>query len=342
MTDGKHPRKRRLIALLLVLPLLAGGLVFFTITQYQAKVVELEQTRFGQSSARQLAAQVASYVVEDNLLSLNVIVAQLTRNEPLQFVAIYDESNHLIVQSGKEERTNTSYTAEVTFQDSLVGRVRLTVSHAKKGKQLLGWILLMLAAGYCFLVWRFGTSITHWVNQETQLKPATTQMLETPPQTDHGPTEECILVVRIRPARHLEQHFDKFFKAANLYGGIVEQTTPEELVIHFDSSDAMYMATCSGLLIQKIAAKVNGKIAFGGTLDLLNEEPEKIRKAASYLASIAEGNLIAAHAYSPLSDRVDLQSFHHALVDSEGLLRIAGLINPDLLNNQASRLTAPG
>lgn len=342
MTDGKRPRKRRLTALLIVLPLLAGGLVFFTITQYQARVVELEQSRFGQSSARQLAAQVASYVVEDNLLSLNVIVAQLTRNEPLQFVAIYDESNQLIVQSGKEERTNTSYTAEVTFQDSLVGRVRMTVSHAETDKQLLGWILLMLAAGYSFLVWRFATSITSWVNHETQSEPVATQVLETPPQTDHSPTEECILVVRIRPARHMEQHFDKFFKAANLYGGIVEQTTPEELVIHFDSSDAMYMATCSGLLIQKIAAKVNGKIAFGGTLDLLNEEPEKIRKAASYLASIAEGNLIAAHGYSPLSDRVELQSFHHALVDSKGLLRIAGLINPELLNDQASQLATPG
>ena len=235
MTDGKRPRKRRLTALLIVLPLLAGGLVFFTITQYQARVVELEQSRFGQSSARQLAAQVASYVVEDNLLSLNVIVAQLTRNEPLQFVAIYDESNQLIVQSGKEERTNTSYTAEVTFQDSLVGRVRMTVSHAETDKQLLGWILLMLAAGYSFLVWRFATSITSWVNHETQSEPVATQVLETPPQTDHSPTEECILVVRIRPARHLEQHFDKFFKAANLYGGIVEQTTPEELVIHFDS-----------------------------------------------------------------------------------------------------------
>jgi len=342
MTDGKHPRKRRLIALLVVLPLLAGGLVFFTITQYQARVIELEQSRFGLSLARQLAAQVASDVVEDNLVSLNVIVAQLTRNEPLQFVAIYDETNQLIVQSGKEERTNTSYTAEVTFQDSLVGRVRMTISHAKTDKQFLGWFLLMLAAGYSFLVWRFETSITGWVNHETRSEPSTTQILETPSQTDHEPTEECILVIRIRPARHLEQHFDKFFKAANLYWGIVEQTTPEELVIHFDSSDAMYMATCSGLLIQKIAAKVNGKIAFGGTLDLLNEEPEKIRKAASYLASIAEGNLIAAHGYSPLSDRVELQPFHHALVDSEGLLRVAGLINPDLLNNQASQLTTPG
>jgi hypothetical protein len=338
MTDEKCQRKRRLAALLVSFPLFAGWLVFFAITQYQGSVIELEQSKFGESSARQLAVQVASFVVEDNLLSLNVIVAQLTRNEPLQFVAIYDESNYLIAQSGKEEPTNASYTAEVTFQDSLVGRVRVTVSHAETNIQLLGWLLLVLAAGYSFVVWRFTTSILSWINHETQSKPVHTKAIRTPPQTDHGLTEECILVVRVRPARHLEQHFDKFFKAANLHGGIVEQTTPEELVIHFDSPDAMYMATCSGLLIQKITTKVKGKIAFGGTLDLLNEEPEKIRKAASYLASIAEGNLIAAHCYSSLSDRVELHSFHHALMDSKGLLRVAGLVNTKLLNNQANRL----
>jgi len=343
MTDGKRHRKRRLTGLLVVLPLLAGGFVFFTITQYQASVVGFEQSRFGQSSAKQLAAQVASYVMEDNLLSLNVIVAQLTRDEPLQFVAIYDESNQLIAQSGKEELTNTSYTAEVTFQDSLVGRVRVTVSHAETHVQLLGWVLLALAAGYSFLVWRFTTSITNWINHDTGSETVAIQVIETPTQTDDSPTEECILVVRIRPARHLDQHFDKFFEAANLYGGIVEQTTPEELVIHFNNPDAMFMATCSGLLIQKIADKVDGKVAFGGTLDLLNEEPEKIRKAASYLASIAEGNLIAAaHGYSLLSERVEVQPFHHALVDSKGLLRIAGLNNPDLLNNQANQLATSG
>ena len=342
MTDGNCQIKRRLTALLVSLPLVAGWLVFLAVTQYQGRVVELEQSRFGESSARQLAAQVANHVVEGDLLSLNFIVAQLIRDEPLQFVAIYDASNHLIAQSGKEERTNTSYTAEVTFQDSLVGRVRLTVQHAEKNMLSLVWLLLVLAAGYSFLVSRFITLITSWLNHETQSKPVATQTIETQPQTDEELTEECILVVRVRPARHLEQHFDKFFKAANLHGGIVEQTTPEELVIHFDSPDAMYMATCSGLLIQKIAAKVKGKIAFGGTMDLIKGEPEKIRKVASYLASIAEDNLIAAHCYSALSDRVELQPFHHALVDSKGLLRVSGLIDTELLNNQANQLATAG
>ncbi len=342
MTNGKRHRKRRLTALLVVIPLLAGGLVFLSISQFQARLVEVEQSRFGQSSARQLAAQVAGYVVEDKLLSLNVIVAQLTRDEPLQFVAIYDESNQLIAQSGKEERTNTSYTAEVTFQDSLVGRVRVTVSHAATNLHWLGWVLFVIAMVYSVLVWRFTTPIINWINHDTRAGSIERQGTDAPLQADDGSTEECILVVRIRPAQRLDQHFDKFFKAANLYGGIVEQTTPEELVIHFDSPDAMYMATCSGLLIQKIADIVDGKIAFGGTLDLLNEEPEKTRKAASYLASIAEGNLIAAHEFSLLSERVELQPFHHALVDSKSLLRIVELNNPDLLNYQASQLAAAG
>ena len=83
MPDGKCHKKRRLAGLLVSLPLFAGWLVFFSITQYQGRVVELEQSRFGESSARQVAAQVANHVIEDNLLSLNVILAQLTRNEQI-------------------------------------------------------------------------------------------------------------------------------------------------------------------------------------------------------------------------------------------------------------------
>ena len=336
MTDGVRDTKRRLTTILIALPLLAGGLVFFTITQHQQGAIETEQSRFGHSSARQLAAQVAGYVVERDILPLNVLVTHLTRDEPLQFAAIYDESNRLIAQSGKEQRNNSSYTAEVTFQDSLIGRVRITVSPTKTDSRLPALLLILLGAGYSLLIRRFSPLIHSWIDQEPTPVPVDNQVNFS---QDTGPTEECILVVRIRPARHLEQHFDKFFQAANLYGGIVEQTTPEELVIHFDSADAMYMATCSGLLIQKIANKVNGKIIFGGTLDLLDEEPDEIRKAASYLASIAEGNLLVAGGDSHLSGRVELQSFHHALVDSKRLLRIAGLTDPELLNLQARELT---
>ena len=145
-------------------------------------------------------------------------------------------------------------------------------------------------------------------------------------------------MIRIKPARHLETHFDKFYQAAMLYGGIVEQTTTEELVIHFESYDAMYKATCTGLLIQQIANRVNSNISFGGTLDLLGDEPDKIRKSASYLASIAEGDLIVAANDPGITDRVELQRFHHALVDSDNLSRIAGLINQELLEEQASQL----
>ena len=88
------------------------------------------------------------------------------------------------------------------------------------------------------------------------------------------------------------------------------------------------------------ASKLKDKFTFGAFLDIVSHEPEKMRKAASYLASLSEGHLIAQADFLRLSDRVGFQSFHHPLIDSEGLLKVDGLNNPSLLNHQANQLAA--
>ena len=89
-----------------------------------------------------------------------------------------------------------------------------------------------------------------------------------------------------------------------------------------------------------LARQLNEESPFGAFLDLVSHEPEKMRKAASYLASLSDGHLIAQADFLRLSDRVGFQSFHHPLIDSEGLLKVDGLTNPDLLNHQANQLAA--
>ena len=336
----KQRKKLRLWALLILPPFIASSIILFASVLQQKNIFEREQSLFGQSSAKQVARQIGNDLIENNLLSLQVILTRLSRDEPIGLVAVYDENDKLIAQSGEEGETDVSYESEVTFQDSLIGRVRITLSHSQPNTIFLAWTLLLIAASHSIFVWKFFDSITLWIEKGKKTNTVSDKNIEPLNETDKEPTSDCILVVRIRPARQLEKHFDKFFKAANLHGGIVEQTTPEELVIHFESRAAMYMATYSGLLIQKVANKLKDKITFGAFLDLVSEEPEKMRKAASYLASLSEGHLIAQNRFLKLSDRVGLQSFHHPLIDSEGLLKVEGLSNPDLLNHQANQLAA--
>jgi hypothetical protein len=339
--------RQKLIALLALLPLLTAIALGTSFDRIASESIKREQSAYGESTATQVADHLADYVIEGDVLSLNVISSRLTREASLAFVAVYDDNNRLIAQSGKAGNNTITYAADITFQDSLVGSVRVAVAHSEYTPEpvFTGFVIAYLAY-LALLIW-LAPLLEDWLflveSDTTQMGTGNQQAAaDTAHQLDDdkalGPKQECILVIRIRPARHLEKHFEKFYQAAMLYGGIVEQTTTEELVIHFDSHDALYMATCTGLLIQQIASRVNSNISFGGTLDLLGKEPDKIRKSASYLASIAEGDLIVAANDPGITDRVQLQTFHHSLVDSDNLARIAGLTNQELLNSQANQL----
>lgn len=345
MAETHSSVRQKLIALLALIPLLTALVVGLSVDSMARDTITREQAEFGRAMATQVADHMAEYVVDGDVLSLNVIASRLTREASLASVAVYDGDNALIAQGGKASRGDETYAADITFQDSLAGSVRVTVLHSDYSVTLLvsGFIIAYLAYLIC-LIWFFPV-VESWLFRIRQAPsdpelPKPEDYTEATPEIDEGPKQECILVIRIRPARHLKAHFEKFYQAANLYGGIVEQTTTEELVIHFESHDALYMAACAGLLIQQIATRVHNNISFGGTLDRLGDEPDKIRKSASYLASIAEGDLIVAASDSGMNDRVDMQSFRHALVDSDKLSRIAGLKDQMLLDSQADQLAA--
>ncbi len=340
MTDVNSRGRNRLFTVLILLPALTAIIVASGFYQHLQLQLRQEQSSYGHSVARLMASQLAQSVVDGDIVSLNVLVTRLTRGEPIEFIAVYDDSNQLLVQSGRESANAETYSSEITFQDSLVGFVNVSVSHVSFGGIYVIFMLLILAAAYVVVVWRLLPGMHQWLDgSETEASEPDVPS-EAPAPEPEGAIQQCFLVIRIRPARHMGSHFEKFYQAAKLYGGVVEQTTSEELLVHFDGPDALFMAACAGLLIKQIAARLSQRIIFGGTLDMIGEEPEKMRKAASYLASISEGDLLVARGEELISDRVELQSFHHALIDSEDLVKISALKNQDLLNAQAEQLAA--
>lgn len=341
MTDGTPKVKNRLFTILVLLPAITAVLVASGFYQQLLFQLQQEQSNYGYSTARLMASQLAQAVVADDVVSLNVLVTRLTNEEPIDFVSVYDDNNRLLVQSGRQRSGARSYSSEITFQDSLVGFVNVSVAHTSFNAMYVIVALFGLAVAYIVVVWRLLPGVLIWLNGESPVE-AEEQYSNVLPQAPvaEGSLQQCILVVRIRPARHLARHFDRFYQAAKLYGGVVEQTTNEELVIHFDGPDALFMATCAGLLIRQIATRLSMHIKFGGTLDLLGDEPEKIRKSSSYLASISEGDLLVAGGEELIADRAELQTFHHSLVDAEDLVKITGLRNQELLNAQADQLAA--
>jgi hypothetical protein len=338
MTDEKQVVRSRLFLILVTLPLIAAITAFTSMIIHNKGSLETAEREFGRTTVTQLSEQYSQYLVNKDVLSLNVLVTNLTKQTPIAYVGVYDESNRLIVQSGKHRKDNQDYTADITFQDAMIGLVRVTVSQPEKDSTFLifGW--LIGGAIYLYLAWQLCPIISRWL-LGIGPNPLENEHETSTIVASDGPVQECILVVKIRPARHLEIHFDRFFKAAKLYGGIVEQTTIEELVIHFSGADAMYMAASTGLLIKEITKQVNRNITFGGTLDILNDKPDTVRKASSYLASIAQNDLLAAGGTQFIIDRAELAPFHHSLVDSKNLLKVIALNDQSLIDAQALELS---
>lgn len=335
MADETRQTKRRLIVLLACLPLIAAAIVLSLLITHQQWLIHEHQSVYGQSSARLIAQKVAPQVVDKDILSLNVIATRLAESEPILSVTVFDDADQLLVQGGQQTDDARFYTAEVTFQDSVVGFVRVAVSGVEQNlyTPLVAFCFIFLA--YVAVIARFAPALLTWL-LAVKSEPGTTLEPTTAGQTEY--TETSLLVVRIKPAHALTRYFNRLFKAVKLYGGIIEQTTPEELVITFEGPDAIFLSVCAGVLLQSIAEKTPGKMTFGGVLTNAEDDTDRSRKSASYLASISEGDLLFNKRDLVVDERVITTPFHHGLVDSDELLRVTGLENQQLLNAEADQI----
>ncbi len=118
--------------------------------------------------------------------------------------------------------------------------------------------------------------------------------------------------------------------------------TGDELVIVFTAEDAVFLGVCAGLLIKRLTELANGNITYGAALDLVDGDQSQTRKNASYLASVAEEQLLfndGLKVKPMLEGRAELQAFHHSLVDSDNVYFVDRLVKQDLLASQADQLS---
>ena len=95
--------RRKLRASLLVLvPIFISGLAS-VVFHYQHVNVELNQKvqHFGASIADQLSLSVTDYFVNEDILSLNVVLTQLLARGHFDFASVYSAYNQLLAQVGK-------------------------------------------------------------------------------------------------------------------------------------------------------------------------------------------------------------------------------------------------
>lgn len=274
------PRRALLVVVTTALLLMACGAA---LTFFLARTVTDEQaSRFGHALAAESAQRAAEYLVHDDLVSLNVVTASLTRLPGIVGVTVYDRHRQPLAQSGLVQATPDTITTRaliLTEEAEERGSVELIISPSAASPAmsrlyyaLIGWlgfsVVLLLfvarlqrdepaAAGAPVIATREPVPVDPPTNpQEPVARP------DAPPRIPEG-TLLCVEVVnlptleqRLAPhllAETLRWYDDVLARACMLYGGRVLQHIGEQCLVLFpvegaNEDESLFHAVCCAQL----------------------------------------------------------------------------------------------
>lgn len=135
--------------------LLLSMCVFWLVTnQTTENILRQQADSLGNTLARQTAILVTELVLANDLISMNVLLNQLTREAAIAEVAVLSIDDRVIASSGARRRQETtgpadlfgSYIAPIALQDSLAGYVRVQLDQEYIEQGVTRNFLFMLAA----------------------------------------------------------------------------------------------------------------------------------------------------------------------------------------------------
>ena len=352
---GSSKAKLRTLLFLLSPLLLSALLSSYLIVNIASKELQSQANRFGQGVTDHLAVSVSDHLVANDRLSLNVLLAELMKKDNFDYASVLDSSGNLLAQAGRRTSNSRIFAQQVTFQDSVMGAVqtgfRLDMLAARINGLLIACLsahgLLIIIVG--LLIWFYGDLLYLLVSIKHSLT------VKKPPQADTAIAisepvrERTFLVLKLRPVRLLTRNLPVIHQALSLYGGQVRQVS-DDLIVTFDQANQLSQAVCSGLLTIELFnnANIQIKAALHQASDIEDDAAvEKARKHTSYLASMAEDNLLTSKQIATQlrsnddesnSEKYQLANFHSTMTPDGEVYVITGFENQSLIEAQALKL----
>ncbi|MEX2367545.1 MAG: adenylate/guanylate cyclase domain-containing protein, partial [Pseudohongiellaceae bacterium] len=124
--------KYKLALVFSCLTVLILGAFWLTVKNQLSGTLQQQADSLGNILAAQTAESITELVLANDLLSLNVVLNQLTNHKDIDSVAVYNVNNQLVASAGspglRNSSLNTVYSAQITLQDSIAGTLRLTLN----------------------------------------------------------------------------------------------------------------------------------------------------------------------------------------------------------------------
>jgi uncharacterized membrane protein affecting hemolysin expression len=348
-----HPQQ-----LLCSLVLLLAGIVGAALYLNHSQRVQLVQAeRYGQALADIAARQAVDAALSQDMISLQVVLRELTRHPNVVGATMHDVENRLLVQSGytpdRAERKNyLGFTATVALHNNIAGYLRVNLRAPGHSTEqwifVWSWLGLLLAA--IALLW-----LTPHLRARARAITEESQPLE----EEEGPAEPQAAVrlslhlcnigtlynqLNSRGFNALMAHFEQQLRSVlALYSGRKQLLWGDVLIVDFsgeDATDCTFRALCCAELLRKLAGSYSGpSLQLSASIQALPDPQSSADLKAQFIAQYSErrapeaGNILIA---APL---VDASLLHHADIGS-GTGELVG-INPPyraMLDRQEQQL----
>ncbi|MFN3235945.1 MAG: hypothetical protein ACE37D_02680 [Pseudomonadales bacterium] len=349
--------KFRLTVLCLIPVLLSGAISATLLFQQSQQHISSQNSHFARVFTSYLAMTATQFLINDDLLGINVVLNQMHKDDMFDFASVYDGNDKLVAQVGERHNDALVMSQEVTFQDSTAGYVQAGYNlkrGAAYGSELVSTIVLvhlLIAIIILALIWLAADLVAIWVYGARETAPVAADGDTDEPSEEVLPelNEGALLVLKLTPSRLMPTHRDLIFTAAAVYGGRsfeVDAMASEydDVVIQFRQQTAAFSAVCAGLLIRTLVTQMGKPLQFKLGLhwsDDLSAADEQELKHTTYLASISEQAVLAskrfAHILSELDD-IQFEAYRSSMAPDGEVFEILGANNQKLLDRQAEQL----
>lgn len=341
----------RLLAALTIPLIAAAAITVSGILILASGTLNIQSKELRQSTANQIARVTADYLAKRDLLSLNVILDDLSQEQRISLTAIYDPQNKLLVQSGLTSPRSTRLTADIRSQSEYLGRLVIEFDDQPNSGHLVA-ILWTAVAAYslmvaivCLLGYFFGDFLVLWITARARPQPAAADAGGPADSSIDECTSCTLLAVKLMPHRLIPTQAI-LEQCKQLHGNLVEIATGE---YEAQFRSAQHLPNCLEftIFVEHLVTASEGRLQAKMALAQgLLEDHETIAKRVRYMASFSPGKpLISRSIYDEMTRRTietgqpyddpnfrhyDIQPFHSPMASDIELFCLDAVHNEQL------------
>lgn len=290
----------------LILAFLLGGLLAGIALIEQFRAAHDEHTRLmAEETAAIFTVALVDDVIADDTLSLTVVLRDAVNRGVIASASVYDNAGELVATAGAPERDLQVVSRELVAQNTVVGRLQITLSAQRAPGYHWLWLPALLGLLSAFGFWRLQPRYGHLLENAlkpdaplpAEAQPDEQQTSETEPPVLHEqvtlfPSDPVtvMLVIKVEPARRATEA-EAFIRAiAASYAGKIERQGNEFCLITHDVRDAVTAAiSLEDAPTRNLSFKSGIHCERSASADLHN-----VKNRARYLASLSRGQLLGS------------------------------------------------